>query len=121
MAVPQFSDCKLLLQNGMQLPDVRALAGFINFKNEFDSRSLSHTVRGAEKSSDLTLEIARNRRNSVILQFFLSNRTRESLALSPSVQLSGLFLWRPDTQSGFKDSARRMHYDHKPIIRRKRP
>src|SRR5450759_556082 len=58
---------------------------------------------------------------AAIPQFLLSNRTRETLALNSSGQLSGLFLWRADTQSGFIGSSRRMHCDHKPMMWRKRP
>ena len=47
--------------------------------------------------------LLKSREMGVILQFFLSNRTRESLALSAAGQLSGRFLWRPDRQSGFQD------------------
>src|ERR1039458_4602200 len=39
-------------------------------------------------------------------QFLLSNRTRENLALNSSSELSGLFLWRADTQSGFNGYGR---------------
>src|ERR1700692_1747090 len=50
---------------------------------------------------------------AAIPRFFLSNRTRENLVLNSSRQLSSLFLWRADTQSGFNDPSRRMHCDQK--------
>jgi hypothetical protein len=79
----------LVFQKEMQLTDAPALAGSINFKKE------SISARSTNKSG-----VQRNphgllwklREIAVILQFFLSNRTRESLALNSSDELQASFL-----------------------------
>jgi hypothetical protein len=57
---------------------------------------------------------------AAIPQVLPSNRTGESVPSKPAGKFSGAFLWRPHAQSGFSDSIRRMQYDNKPMMRRKR-
>jgi hypothetical protein len=58
---------------------------------------------------------------AVIARIFHAKRTGESVLPNPAGRLSHLFLWEASEQSAFKDSIRRMHCDHKPMMWRKRP
>ena len=52
---------------------------------------------------------------AVIARIFHAKRTGESVLPNPAGRLSHLFLWEASEQSAFKDSIRRMQYDHKPM------
>ena len=113
---PRSPDCMLLLQNGMQPAHVRPLGVVPGTLTRVRFPLALPTSPKCRESACIVLKIAGN---AAIPQFFLSNRTRENLVLHSSRQLSSLFLWRADTQSGFNGSARRMQCDHKPIMGRK--
>jgi hypothetical protein len=98
----QFSGCNLLMRAAVQVAHVCPLQGSRKPYREFESLSLRQTVWTPEKSGCLVPKIAQNRRNS------------STFALKQDRRCA--FLWRPDTQSGFNDSIRRMQCDHKPMI-----
>jgi hypothetical protein len=52
---------------------------------------------------------------AVIARIFHAKRTGESVLPNPAGRLSHLFLREASEQSAFKDSIRRMQYDHKPM------
>jgi hypothetical protein len=106
----QFSDCMLLLQNGMQLPNVRALRGSRNC-TESSNPSCSATQSEVQRNPPGLLW--KLQEMGAIPQLLLANRTGKSVLLIAAGKLCSLFLRRASEQSGFKDSVRRMQCDHK--------
>jgi len=77
------------------------------------SATQSRTQRNLAAIPTKSLEMA------AISRMVPANRTGESVLLYSAGKLCRTFLRRAHSQSGFKDSLRRMQCDHKPMILRR--